>query len=315
MTDLDSALKLAEAEFPRGLEKLIARLGLEVRHTAMSGCDGWCVTRGGRSIVHVNSNTGEPRQRFTLAHEIAHLLLGIEPDLLASDREPLAEDKAEEKRVNELTCQLLLPESRLRELVVPPLVDPPMLKKVARRAKVSELMAACRISKLCQKLALKNAAVLGFRGDSLNWKWSQTLKVPDDLASKLLIGAREAHPAMYRHKQKRGDVVTATLVGSPEFPAVFVQLVASEVADEKSQGEQIVELANELFKENLQFRQAVNGCISAFKTKFGGTMALDAAIKGFLERYKRKWQGELARQISSAQGRRYLSLRLAEWFK
>lgn len=314
MIDVDAALVITEAGFPRGPERLVDKLGLTVHHTRMSGCDGWCVRRGDRAILRINSDTPKTRQRFTLAHEIAHLLLDIEPDVLVSGHEPLAENRAEERKVNRLTGELLLPLSHLQQLITPPLVNPTTLRQVARRAAVSELMAACRIARLCEQLGLNNAAVLGFSGERLAWKWSTTLKVPDSLAVALLAGARGSRPGVFRHTQEGGDVVTASVVGSPGYPAVFAQLVPAEVAKGKSRGEQLAELADELFGADPSFRGSVNGCISAFKSRHAGSMSLAEALAAFCGAYSDRWTGAAAKRIWAARGRRYLSLRLSEWF-
>jgi hypothetical protein len=314
MIDVDEALVVAEAQFPFGPEALVDRMGLTVRRTAMDGCDGWCVRLGERAIIRINSSTGESRQRFTLAHEIAHLLLGVEPELLLSDREPLAEDKAEEGKVNRLTGKLLLPLSKLRELVTAVPVDPATLKRVARRAHVSELMAACRIAKLPGSLELENAAVLGFRQNKLAWKCTTSLNVPDTLAVKLFQGASTARPAMFRYRQNDGKVLTASLVGSPEFPAVFTQLLDPAVAEAQSKGERTNELADYLFGDDRSFRGSVNGCISSFKNKYGGTMSLTDAVTSFYEHYSSYYRGEKQHRLSSAKGREYVKTRLSEWF-
>jgi hypothetical protein len=71
------ARSFAVSAFPKAPEKLAKYLGVDVRLSPLSGCDGWCLVKGEKAIVHVNSKLSRVRQRFTLAHELGHLILGV----------------------------------------------------------------------------------------------------------------------------------------------------------------------------------------------------------------------------------------------
>src|SRR5260370_20449930 len=63
---------------PFELTKLLSFLGAELRYEPLSGLDGFVEpNRGGSSdfLIHINSRVSDNRQRFTLAHEIGHILL------------------------------------------------------------------------------------------------------------------------------------------------------------------------------------------------------------------------------------------------
>ena len=77
MISVERALAFARRHYPEGPEKLAEQLGVRVAYSAMSGCDGWCLTYGGRAVIRINSGQVKSRQRFTLAHELGHLLLDI----------------------------------------------------------------------------------------------------------------------------------------------------------------------------------------------------------------------------------------------
>ena len=66
-----------KAALSRGPEKLAERLHVQVRYSAINGCDGWCLFCEGRAIIRINTRLVKSRQRFTLAHEVGHLLLDI----------------------------------------------------------------------------------------------------------------------------------------------------------------------------------------------------------------------------------------------
>ena len=106
------ALKFAEQNFPKAPEKLVELLKIEVRRSSLN-CDGWCLQIGERSVIRLNNNGSIPktRQRFTLAHELGHLILGIPSLIGESMLETSTTISQEEKKVNEFASEFLLPEA------------------------------------------------------------------------------------------------------------------------------------------------------------------------------------------------------------
>jgi len=98
----EAARKFALEHFPHGPEALVEKLGVTVRESEMSGCDGWCLVRDDQAIIRINSRLGQSRRRFTLAHELGHLILGIPGVVGESYEQMLSSDLDHEKRVNEL---------------------------------------------------------------------------------------------------------------------------------------------------------------------------------------------------------------------
>ena len=43
---------------------LVEQLGINVRESEMSGCDGWCLVRDDRAIIRINSRLGPKRRKF-----------------------------------------------------------------------------------------------------------------------------------------------------------------------------------------------------------------------------------------------------------
>ena len=63
-------------EPPINLELIAAGLGVHVEYARMAdSLSGFLSTKGGERVIGVNSKHHSNRQRFTLAHEIAHLVL------------------------------------------------------------------------------------------------------------------------------------------------------------------------------------------------------------------------------------------------
>ena len=77
MISAEAARRFAETHFPEAPEKLAEELGVSIRESHMDGCDGWCLTLDERSIIRLNSNQTRGKKRFTPAHELGHLILGI----------------------------------------------------------------------------------------------------------------------------------------------------------------------------------------------------------------------------------------------
>ena len=126
MISVEKALEFASERFPEGPEKLAEHLHVDVRHSAMSGCDGWCLFYNDRAVIRISSRLVESRQRFTLAHELGHLLLDIPSLIGESFSDILKSNDVEERRVNEVAAELLIP----REIVKATVSDLPVVASV-----------------------------------------------------------------------------------------------------------------------------------------------------------------------------------------
>lgn len=70
------ALLFAEENFPNAPERLVNYLEIEVKYSSLN-CDGWCLQFDDRAVIRINSEMPDVRKRFTLAHEIGHLIYGV----------------------------------------------------------------------------------------------------------------------------------------------------------------------------------------------------------------------------------------------
>jgi len=112
-------------------------------------------------IIGVNIRHAEPRQRFTIAHELGHYMLH-EGELLHIDnhrtglmldwRGPKATDSEREREANLFAAELLMPERFLRKDVERfghiDLLETNVLKAFANRYKVSVQALTLRLGKL-----------------------------------------------------------------------------------------------------------------------------------------------------------------------
>lgn len=93
-------------------------------------------------LVFVNGADGKAAQMFTLAHELAHVFLGSSASFDLRDMLPA--DDPTEQACNSIAAEFLVPERRLREVWDSVQVSLEPFQAIARRFKVSEIVAARR---------------------------------------------------------------------------------------------------------------------------------------------------------------------------
>jgi Zn-dependent peptidase ImmA (M78 family) len=311
MISVQKATEFATQHFPRAPEELAEHLGVSVRESPMDGCDGWCLTRGKLAIIRINSRFPSSRKRFTLAHELGHLILGVPTIVGESYEDMLASDSAEERRVNELASALLIPTEVVKAYLPSPPVVAAALKKLAKKANVSELAAAIRVCNLASEIGLVNASVVLFDDDQMRWQWSRTLKMPNDTAEYLLAEARRVAPNAFRCQRSQGDVIVASTIENPYFGSatLFVQLLPSEVGMNLSHEERRKQLEKILFANDVKLQQQVSGLMGAHKPRVADMTANEAEAL-FWERNRAKLKSTT---LDSETGHEYVRLRITEW--
>ena len=315
MMNVEKAKRFAESEFPNGPEALAEKLGIKVLEGPLSGCDGWVLSGPAGLIIRLNSTNSPTRRRFTLAQELGHLLLGIPTVIGESVYESLKSDSAEERRVNDLAGELLLPESIVRQSLPTVPIVAAQLKRLAKQAKISELAVAIRVANLAKEIGLVNASVAFFADDEHKWNWSKTLTMPTELAMALLEDAKESDPEPIRIPcEETNDVIVASLIKNPLHNSftLFVQLLPADVGNQLSVAERRRLLEEYLFKDDNQFRMQLQGVFGAFRPKCEN-WSLDEAFAEFFEQKGERWHGTRRTRLHSAKGKEYVRLRLQEW--
>jgi Zn-dependent peptidase ImmA (M78 family) len=146
---------------PVPVEKLASYLSAIVRYQPYDGeVSGLVHNQDGQAIIGVNSSHAETRQRFTIAHEIGHLLLHQSEKLhvdnqlrsavnFRDDVSSLGVDD-NEVEANQFAAELLMPEEFLRrDIKLVSATEPEAaVEELARRYKVSIQSMAIRLSKL-----------------------------------------------------------------------------------------------------------------------------------------------------------------------
>ncbi len=140
------------AEAPVPVEQIARRLGAELTYDSFEGdISGMLFRDEGRAVIGVNSRHAKTRQRFTVAHEIAHLEMHkgqpvfIDRFVRVNMRD--GQSTPDERQANAFAAELLMPRS-----LVPGEID----KTLAKRPDVTlpDLVAA-----LAQRFQVSPAAM------------------------------------------------------------------------------------------------------------------------------------------------------------
>lgn len=315
---VEGALLFAEQNFPKAPENLIGHLEIDVQYSSIN-CDGWCLQLGDKAIIRINKGMPDVRKRFTLAHELGHLILGIPTIIGESIFEGTNKKSIEERRVDELAAQLLLPKSTVLNEIKEIPVTAAVLKKIAKRAEVSEVTVALRVASLASDLGLSNASAIFYESDEVKWQWPKTLKIPKPLAREILSKCAEVTPAPARIPHQQSMVIVASLLKNIYLntKVIFLQLVTEAEGLRQLPEERIRELEKYVYKDDNDFRRSLQGCFGAFKPEVQ-TLSLEEAEIKFYGRYSRdqaRWGVESLERLKSEKGREYVRLRLQMWSK
>lgn len=316
MISAERAKRFTEKHFPSGPEKLAEKLGVDIQESPLAGCDGWVLSGPAGIIIRLNNKASLTRRRFTLAHELGHLLLDVPTIVGERIYDSFRNNSAEERKVNDLAAELLLPESVVRKYFPSVPVVAAELKKLARKANISELAAAIRVTNVAAAIGLINASVFFFKNDVLEWHWSKTLEVesPSE-AGDLLKQARASYPAPVRIQQTgTNEVVVASLINNrgSGFATLFVQLLPADSGNAFSREEVRQRLEQFLFENDSQFRTHLQGVFGYFLPRCKG-LKLEAGLEQFYREKVSRLEGERRKRLESEKGREYVRLRLQEW--
>ncbi|HVX09582.1 MAG TPA: ImmA/IrrE family metallo-endopeptidase [Pirellulales bacterium] len=226
MIDVYEALAFCGEHFPEGPERLAERLGASVEYHPLDGCEGWCVQGDAGVIIRINSSSPLTRQRFTLAHELAHLLLHTAPDveILVELGCPVDD---EERSVNNLAAQMLLPSQVMIELVTSLPIPRRDILAIAAKARSSDAVVAQRIVQMKGQLGIANAFFAEFRES--NFWVSPAFACPPPRVRELLTKAKAAYPNDYEYEHI-GRQNSVAIFETPWSTTMLVQSVKPNTA-------------------------------------------------------------------------------------
>ena len=97
-------------ELPFSVSELCDQMGIKVRlYQPKNDNDGCCGIRFGKPRIFVSENCSSERRRFTMAHELGHILLGHVGKYELVNREPSPNDNPIEQEANVFASRLLAP--------------------------------------------------------------------------------------------------------------------------------------------------------------------------------------------------------------
>ncbi len=308
------ALLFAEENFPNAPERLVNYLEIEVKYSSLN-CDGWCLQFDDRAVIRINSEMPDVRKRFTLAHEIGHLIYGV-TTVVGEYITPFGIKNREERRIDKFAADLLLPTSIVFNTIQEIPVTAKVLQRFAKKAKVSQSTVALRVASLITQIGLSDASVVLYEDDELKWQWSETLRLTGDTPTEILAECTKFAPNPARIPHGQNEVIVASFIENPNFNTkiLFLQLVDESDGFKQLREERMRELEKYLFEDDIKFRQSLAGRFGAFKST-AQNMFLDEAIQMFNKRLLQNPELINLKRLRSDKGSEYIRLKLEMWTK
>lgn len=288
----EEALDFASKNYPNCAEKLVKHLRLHLLYSESMTSDGWCtpyINESGeieKAVIMINSRVALARQRFTLAHELAHLILGIEQHVGEKISLNTKRMSKEEQRVDKFASELLLPKSEMLKLIGKAPFTAKIIERIATKSKVSPLAVAMRLEFLSEELGLNSAMVAFYQNDKYRYNRSSNLVFEDRTApQELLEKCLEVFPKPYITPFGEDTVLVASLVANSAFntKTVFIQVISEEAGNAPLPEEKIFELKKKIFNNNTKLLQSFYGTLAAFNDKKAKEFFIDEAVESFFE--------------------------------
>lgn len=153
--------KYTDGRPPYNPFKVAEGMGVVVKMRYLSGLDGYVEVVDGRYVATINQRPNEGRQRFTLAHELCHVLLmqraeaGMPLPLIRYRTKGvvsgLHQDPQEERLCNYFAGELLIPSDELRPHFLNQPVTPSAIWGFAKMYDVSAQAAAVQIMRVSRR--------------------------------------------------------------------------------------------------------------------------------------------------------------------
>lgn len=133
------------------LEAIAADRGAVVRYRRLDGCEARLVANGDRAVISINSESSEGRQRFSLAHELAHWIEDRHTGSYLCAKDDIGPQNAEKKSIeshaNAYASQLVLPDYLVRPWINAKRVSLEVAAAMATDFNASLTAAAIKLAK------------------------------------------------------------------------------------------------------------------------------------------------------------------------
>jgi len=108
--------RLNVREVPTPIEEIARALDILISRAPSAEFSGLLIRKNGRALIGVNSSEAPVRQRFTIAHEIAHFILHPQKDAFVDFRKETNEGEVKpprERHADMFAAALLMPRKSL----------------------------------------------------------------------------------------------------------------------------------------------------------------------------------------------------------
>ena len=106
----DILIKERICELPIDIVSLCQKMGIAVKYfEPTDNNDGMCIILNDRPVIYIKESCTNQRKRFTVAHELGHILLGHVGKYELVNREPSFNDNPIEQAANVFASRLLAP--------------------------------------------------------------------------------------------------------------------------------------------------------------------------------------------------------------
>lgn len=154
--------KLKITSLPVPLDRIAKHFGAKVTYSILEdGVSGLLYKKGGKTVIGVNALHPETRQRFTIAHELAHLVLhqgDIFVDKGHMYRDSRSGQGIDQKEIdaNAFAAELLMPEDLVRKELASSSID------LEDQDELAALAEKFDVSMQALTIRLKNLGIFGF---------------------------------------------------------------------------------------------------------------------------------------------------------
>jgi len=265
--DREEALRICDEHFPNGLDYLIGRLSVRVDRSDIGDVDGWCYyLPNGNRVVRLSSTSTKERQRFTLAHELAHFVIGMRQTLTLC-RDVYDPKGPEEQKANDLASQLLLPTRPVAAILEGHAIDYLAIKELINKAKVSDIVVALRLAKSKNEFGLDRPTVIWFENGQIKAIHPRGRKVPAQVATVLFSEASSSADRTTRQTQPDGTVLVASVLPNANYPTLFLYHAKARESQASPRRSGLKAQEAILFANDEALRSILNGIIGGQKKR------------------------------------------------
>lgn len=148
---------------PINVEALIRDMGIILEDTTLDSMSGFAYQKDGNRVIGINSTDGDARKKFTMAHELGHMIVHAKDDVTFDKNFVYFRDSRsstgllpKEVEANAFAAELLMPAERLTKQIIAvggiDLVDShDKIEELAKEYEVSFSAMTVRIDSLAKQ--------------------------------------------------------------------------------------------------------------------------------------------------------------------